>query len=153
MSRWLAYFLRIAMIIVGFIAGIASAALFASTLYFAGIGPDLLAESHMKIGILGAAAVMTSLYGYFSFVPAMAMVAVSEWSGRADWLSHALAGIALAVFIHARRNGVASVDNFDVSIAAIGVAASIVGASVYWALCGRRAGATIARYGGRSAEG
>ena len=150
MSRWLAYFLRIVTIAAGYIAALVAAALFVNVMFFAGMGTESLATTHARAGIAFGTLLLASLYGHHTLVAAMVLVAWSEWSGRADWLLHALAGAGIAIFVYARRNGTAAGDHFDSRIAAVGIAAGIVGATVYWLISGRNAGKLMARYAVRS---
>lgn len=143
MSRWFAYFGHVVRVTVGFTAAMLGAALFVNVMAVGGMGPELLSQAHMQVGIAAGTLLLASLYGYLCFAPALALVAWSEWRGRADWLFHALAGGGLALVVFILRNGSAAGERFDSGMAAIGVAAGIVGATVYWLICGRNAGALI----------
>ena len=151
MSRWFAYFFRIVTITAGFVAALLAAALFMNVMFVAGMGTDLLVTTHARAGIAFGTVLLASLYGYQTLLPSLALIAWSEWDRLSDWLLHALAGAALSVFVYAHRNGVAAADHFDSRVAAVGVAAGIVGATVYWMICGRNAGRLIERYGTRTA--
>lgn len=152
MSRWLAYFFRILAITAGFICALVAAALFVNVMFVAGAGTDLLATTHARAGIAFGTILIASLYGHQIFVPALALIAWAEWGSRSDWLLHALAGAGLAIFIYASRNGAAAGDHFDAGVAAVGVAAGIVGATVYWLISGRNAGKVLARHAGQSSQ-
>ena len=145
MSRWFAYFGHVVRVTIGFAAAMLAAALFVNVMAVGGATPELLSQAHMQVGIAAGTLLLASLYGYLCFAPALALVAWSEWCSRADWLFHALAGGGLALIVFVLRNGSAAGERFDGGMAAIGVAAGIVGATVYWLICGRRAGALITR--------
>lgn len=93
----------------------------------------------LAIGVLGVA----SLFARAALLPAFIIIAIFEFWRRRDWLSHALAGgaIALAAAGMPLATGTDPATSIEpVQLIAIDVACGIIGASIYWLFAGRNAG-------------
>lgn len=91
----------------------------------------------LVIGVVGVA----SLFARAALLPAFILIAVFEFWRRRDWLSHALAGGAIALaaasMVFATQSAAPS---GSTRLIAVQVACGIIGASVYWLFVGRNAG-------------
>jgi len=91
----------------------------------------------LVVGVLGVA----SLFARAALLPAFFIIAIFEFWRRRDWLSHALAGGAIALvaasMVFAAGTGVSTE---PARLIAVHVACGIIGASIYWLFVGRNAG-------------
>jgi hypothetical protein len=147
MQRLTAYFLRLVVILIGFVAAVLVAGFFLSALIFLPLQDEPSVTG--RLTFVGGGLLLSSVAGYFSLAPALAAIAWSEWSGKRDWLFHALAGgaIALAVVTYRWNASTAGMDE-----AAATVAAGLIGGFVYWLIAGRSAGDLLSRLGGELDE-
>ena len=102
---------------------------------------DLEMTLTLAFGVLGVA----SLFARAALLPAFVIIAVFEFWRRRDWLSHALAGAAIALVATGlpmvTRIAPGPAGSADPSrLIAINIACAIIGASIYWLLVGRNAG-------------
>lgn len=102
---------------------------------------DLELTVTLVIGVVGVA----SLFARAILLPALVIIAIFEFWRRRDWLSHALAGGALAlaaagVPLAASVASGSATPIEPMQMIAIRTACAIIGASVYWLIAGRNAG-------------
>lgn len=141
MIGFLSLIFRIIIILIAYVAAVLSATLFLAALVAGGFQPQSDQEvMGLSAGMIVAVPVMSSLFGYYSFVPAMVLVCVSEVLGRRDWLFHALGGAFVALLVMVWRWSHEPGSALDSGIASAAVAAGIVGGWIYWLIAGRRAG-------------
>jgi hypothetical protein len=143
LSRLLAYLWRLAVILAGFAAGALSASLFMNVLMFSAF--DLLAENYGVVSRPGfwiSVAFFTFFSAYLAFIPVCILVLYSEYLGRRDWLFHALAGGACALYVLAWSwmDPGAHPATANPGFAAAAIAAGMVAGCAYWLVAGRRAG-------------
>jgi len=140
-SRLIAYLVRFAVILFGYVVASLAASAFLNVLFLASVGyvPD---DAHPTT----AAALYFSIpfvalfVAYFAFIPAVVVILISEILSRRDWLFYALAGGVVAAaflgFVHQNAD-------FDVTepraIAAV-IGSGMVGGIFYWLSAGRWAG-------------
>lgn len=143
MSRVIAYLVRFAVILFGYIVASLAASAFLNVLFLASLGyapehahPTATASLYFSIPFVAL------FIAYFAFMPAAIVILISEILSRRDWLFYALAGgIVAAVFlgfVHQNAD-----INFDVTgpraIAAV-IGCGMVGGIFYWLSAGRWAG-------------
>ena len=143
MRRLIAYLIRFAVILVGYIVGSLAASAFLNILFLAHLGytpeyPEPTASASLYFSVPFVAL----FAAYFAFMPAAIIILVAEVLGRRDWLFYALGGAVVAgIFLgFAHETGDA---NFDVTatnarLAVIG--SGMVGGIFYWLSAGRWAG-------------
>lgn len=91
----------------------------------------------LVVGVFGVA----SLFARATLVPAFILISIFEFWRRRDWLSHALAGGAIALVAASMPLATGSVPSIEpAQLIAIHVACGIIGASIYWLVAGRNAG-------------
>jgi len=91
----------------------------------------------LVVGVFGVA----SLFARAALLPAFILIAIFEFWRRRDWLSHALAGAAIALVAASMPLATGSVPSIEpTQLIAIHVACGIIGASIYWLFAGRNAG-------------
>lgn len=91
----------------------------------------------LVVGVFGVA----SLFARAALLPAFILIAIFEFWRRRDWLSHALAGAAIALVAASMPLATGSVPSIEpAQLIAIHVACGIIGASIYWLVAGRNAG-------------
>ncbi|MER8567182.1 hypothetical protein NKH85_03795 [Mesorhizobium sp. M0924] len=143
MSRFIAYLVRFAVILFGYVIASLAASAFLNILFLASLGytpehahPTATASLYFSIPFVAL------FVAYFAFMPAAVVILISEILRRRDWLFYALAGgIVAAVFlgfVHQNAD-----INFDVTepraIAAV-IGCGMVGGIFYWLAAGRWAG-------------
>ena len=143
MSRVIAYLVRFAVILFGYVVASLAASAFLNVLFLASLGyapehahPTATASLYFSIPFVAL------FIAYFAFMPAAIVILISEIFRRRDWLFYALAGgVVAAVFL-----GFVHQDadiNFDVTdpraIAAV-IGCGMVGGIFYWLSAGRWAG-------------
>jgi hypothetical protein len=102
---------------------------------------DLELTVTLAVGVLGVA----SLFARAVLLPALIIIAIFEFWRRRDWLSHALAGTALALVATGlpAATGLYAGNGIllePAQMIAIRTACAIIGASIYWLVTGRNAG-------------
>lgn len=95
----------------------------------------------LMVGVLG----ISSLFARAVLLPVMAIIAAFEFLKLRDWLSHALAGGALALALTSlpllqSRVGAEAAAFDPGTMIAIRVTCAIIGAMAYWLITGRNAG-------------
>ena len=91
----------------------------------------------LVVGVVGVA----SLFARAALLPAFIIIAIFEFWRRRDWLSHALAGGAIALAAASMPFATGSAASIEpAQLIAIHVACGIIGASIYWLFAGRNAG-------------
>ncbi|MGX5843244.1 hypothetical protein ACWGTI_21210 [Mesorhizobium sp. ArgA1] len=143
MSRLIAYLIRFAVILFGYIVASLAASAFLNVLFLASLGyapehahPTATASLYFSIPFVAL------FVAYFAFMPAAIVILISEIFRRRDWLFYALAGGIVAAaflgFVHQNAD-----INFDVTepraIAAV-IGCGMVGGIFYWLSAGRWAG-------------
>ena len=98
---------------------------------------DLELTVTLVVGVLGVA----SLFARAALLPAFVIIAIFEFWRRRDWLSHALAGGAIALVAASMPLASGTAASIEpAQLIAIHVACGIIGASIYWLFVGRNAG-------------
>ncbi len=143
MTRVVAYFVRCAVILFGYVVASLAASAFLNILFLASLGyapeqthPTATASLYFSIPFVAL------FVAYFAFIPAAIVILISEILSRRDWLFYALAGGIVAAaflgFVHQNPDF-----NFDVTepraIAAV-IGSGMVGGIAYWLSAGRWAG-------------
>ncbi|WP_340159232.1 hypothetical protein [uncultured Hoeflea sp.] len=91
----------------------------------------------LVVGVVGVA----SLFARAALLPAFIIIAIFEFWRRRDWLSHALAGGAIALAAASMPFATGSAASIEpAQLIAIHAACGIIGASIYWLFAGRNAG-------------
>ncbi len=143
MGRVLAYLLRFALILVGYVAAVLAASAFIHLLFLGSAG--FLEED---VRPLAGAAMLFSVpfvalfVAYFVFVPSVIAIGLAELLGRRDWLSYALFGAAVGIaFIATASGNVEGGYDLTRTPVALGiVGGGMVGGIAYWLTAGRWAG-------------
>lgn len=143
MRRLIAYLIRFAVILVGYVVAALAASAFLNILVLAHLGytpanPEPAATASLYFSV----PVVALFVAYFAFMPATVVILVAEALGRRDWLFYALAGAVVAGVYLGVVHQNADI-NFDVTatnarLAVIG--AGMVGGIFYWLCAGRWAG-------------
>ncbi len=143
MRRVLFYLWRLAVILTGFVAGALAASLFLNVAIFSAL--DVLRADFAQVsrpGFWTSVAFFTMFLAWLAFIPVCLLILFSEFLARRDWLFHALAGGASALFVL----GFSWVDpgahpaTANPGFASAGIAAGMVGGLAYWLVAGRSAG-------------
>ncbi|TPI13601.1 hypothetical protein FJW06_12795 [Mesorhizobium sp. B4-1-3] len=143
MRRLIAYLVRFAVILVGYVVASLAASAFLNILVLAHLGytpadPEPAATASLYFSVPFVALFVA----YFALMPAAIVILIAEALGRRDWLFYALGGAVIAVvflgFVHSVGDA-----NFDVTatnarLAVIGC--GMVGGIFYWLSAGRWAG-------------
>lgn len=141
MNRLLVYLGRFALIIVGFACAAVAAALFAGFLLFGAADWSRASPWALEGSIYFTTFILTILFAYHSFGPALVAILIAEFAGFRDWLSHTLAGAAVAgvsiVLAWERPEMTLSIDAMPIMAA---IACGMIGGIAYWAVAGRHAG-------------
>ncbi len=141
MSRFFSLAIRLVMIVMGF----ATAALTASAFYVVvtagSTGIEHAQQDELdRIGLFVAAGLGTLFIGYYSFLPAMAIIVVAEILAKRDWLFHALGGAAVAIAGLALYWNTGDNAEADTSMMMLALAAGICAGLAYWLVAGRNSG-------------
>jgi len=143
MTRLVAYLIRFAVILIGYVVASLAASAFLNVLFLASLGyapehahPTATASLYFSIPFVAL------FVAYFAFMPAAIVIIVSEIFSRRDWLFYALAGAVVAAvflgFVH--RTADANFDVTDTSAVLAVVGCGMVGGIFYWLSAGRWAG-------------
>jgi carbon starvation protein CstA len=142
-SRVIAYLVRFAVILFGYIVASLAASAFLNVLFLASLGyapehahPTATASLYFSIPFVAL------FIAYFAFMPAAIVILISEILSRRDWLFYALAGgIVAAVFLgFVHQNADINFDVTDPSAIAAVIGCGMVGGIFYWLSAGRWAG-------------
>ncbi|MEW6630388.1 MAG: hypothetical protein AB1440_05925 [Pseudomonadota bacterium] len=143
MRRIIAYLVRFAAILVGYVVASLAASGFLNILFLAHLGytpanpePTATASLYFSVPFLAL------FVAYFAFVPAVIVIIIAEILGRRDWLFYALGGAVIAVVFLGFAHNIADAE-FDITgtnarLALVG--AGMVGGIFYWLSAGRWAG-------------
>jgi len=142
-SRLVAYLIRFAVILIGYVVASLAASAFLNIMVLASLGyapehahPTATASLYFSIPFVAL------FVAYFAFMPAAIVIIVSEILSRRDWLFYALAGAVVAAvflgFVH--RTADANFDVTDTSAVLAVVGCGMVGGIFYWLSAGRWAG-------------
>lgn len=143
MNRLVAYLIRFAVILIGYVVASLAASAFLNIMVLASLGyapehahPTATASLYFSIPFVAL------FVAYFAFMPAAIVIIVSEILSRRDWLFYALAGAVVAAvflgFVH--RTADANFDVTDTSAVLAVVGCGMVGGIFYWLSAGRWAG-------------
>lgn len=159
MSRVLAYLIRFAVIIAGYVVASLAASAFLNAVFFASAGFAAGDAPVIFGGSLFFSVPFVALFvAYFAFIPSIPAILLAEILGKRDWLFHAVAGGIVAVvvmgfFRHAAGEmytvsetldpgagpGGSSVAS-DPAVILFMIAAGMFGGIAYWLVAGRTAG-------------
>ncbi len=143
MNRLVAYFIRFAIILIGYGVAALAASAFLNIMFLASLGytpehaqPAATASLYFSIPFVAL------FVAYFAFMPAAVAILVSEILGRRDWLFYALAGaVVAAVFLgFAHQTADANFEITDLRVVAAVIGSGMVGGIFYWLSAGRSAG-------------
>ncbi|TPI45258.1 hypothetical protein FJW05_19495 [Mesorhizobium sp. B2-9-1] len=143
MRRLVAYIIRFAVILIGYVVGSLAASAFLNILVLAHLGYTPADPQPTATASLYFSVPFVALFvAYFAFMPAAVVILIAEVLGRRDWLFYALGGAVIAVVFLGFVPNVGDA-NFDVTetnarLAVIG--AGMVGGIFYWISAGRWAG-------------
>lgn len=140
MSRVAAYFFRCAAILAGYAAASLAASAFLNLVFLSadsGTGDEPLAAS-----LAFSIPVVALFVAYFGFIPAAALIFVSEMSGRRSLPFYAVGGglVAAAFLGFAAWTGASDFEVADLRPMLAVVGAGATGGLFYWLAAGRRAG-------------
>jgi hypothetical protein len=143
MTRFVAYVVRFAIILFGYVVASLAASAFLNILFLASSGLMAHEAPHaVPASLLFSIPFVALFVAYFAFMPSIVVILVAEILGRRDWLFYALAGAVVAgVFL-------GLVDHADdTTFAVTGTSAimavfggGMVGGIFYWLAAGRWAG-------------
>ncbi|WP_224549604.1 hypothetical protein [Mesorhizobium sp. CA16] len=143
MRRIIAYLIRFAVILIGYVVGSLAASAFLNILVLAHLGytpadPEPTATASLYFSVPFVALFVA----YFAFMPAAVVILTAEVLGRRDWLFYALGGAIIAVvflgFVH--NVGDANFDVTETNARPAVIGAGMVGGIFYWLSAGRWAG-------------
>jgi hypothetical protein len=141
--RLVAYLVRFAVILVGYVVASLAASAFLNILVLAHLGytpadPEPTATASLYFSV----PLVALFVAYFGFMPAAVVILIAEVLGRRDWLFYALGGAVIAVvflgFVHHMGDANFDVPETNARLAVIG--AGMVGGIFYWLSAGRWAG-------------
>ncbi|WFP63845.1 hypothetical protein [Mesorhizobium sp. WSM4904] len=143
MRRIVAYLVRFAAILIGYLVASLAASAFLNVLFlgYFGYAPE---PGHPTIApaLYFSVPFLALFVAYFGFMPAAVVILIAEVLGRRDWLFYALGGAVIAIvflgFAHNLGDGDFDVADNNVRLALIG--SGMVGGIFYWLSAGRRAG-------------
>ena len=137
MRRIIAYLVRFAVILAGYIVGSLAASAFLNALFLGHFG-YALEPGHPTI----APALYFSVPFVALFVAYFAFILIAEVLGRRDWLFYALGGAVVAVVFlgFAHRIGDSDFDVTDNSVRLALIGSGMVSGIFYWLFAGRWAG-------------
>ncbi|RWC30073.1 MAG: hypothetical protein EOS70_22540 [Mesorhizobium sp.] len=143
MNRFVAYLIRFAVILIGYVVAALAASAFLNIMFLASLGLMTDETQPAAQASLWVSVPFVALFvAYFAFMPAAIAILVSEIFGRRDWLFYALAGAAVAAvflgFFHQTADANFEVTSTSVMLAVIGC--GMVGGIFYWLSAGRWAG-------------
>ena len=143
MRRIIAYLIRFAAILIGYVIASLAASAFLNVLFLGhfGYAPE---PGHPTIApaLYFSVPFVALFVAYFGFVPAAVVILIAEVLGRRDWLFYALGGAVIAViflgFAHHVSDGDFDITGTNARLAIVG--AGMVGGIFYWLSAGRWAG-------------
>ncbi|TIL42097.1 hypothetical protein [Mesorhizobium sp.] len=143
MTRLVAYFIRFAIILIGYGVAALAASAFLNVMFLASLGytPEHV-QPAATASLFFSIPFVALFVAYFAFMPAAVAILVSEILGRRDWLFYALAGaVVAAVFLgFAHQTADANFEITDPRVIAAVIGSGMVGGIFYWLSAGRSAG-------------
>ncbi|TIL56025.1 MAG: hypothetical protein E5Y79_31655 [Mesorhizobium sp.] len=143
MTRLVAYFIRFAIILIGYGVAALAASAFLNVMFLASLGytPEHV-QPAATASLFFSIPFVALFVAYFAFMPAAVAILVSEILGRRDWLFYALAGaVVTAVFLgFAHQTADANFEITDPRVIAAVIGSGMVGGIFYWLSAGRSAG-------------
>ncbi|MGX9179398.1 hypothetical protein [Mesorhizobium sp. BHbdii] len=143
MNRLVAYLIRFAVILIGYVVAALAASAFLNIMFLASLGLMTDETQPAAQASLWFSVPFVALFvAYFAFMPAAIAILVSEIFGRRDWLFYALTGaVVAAVFLgFAYQTADANFEITDPRVVAAVVGCGMVGGIFYWLSAGRWAG-------------
>ena len=143
MSRLVAYLIRFAVILFGYLVASLAASAFLNIMFLASLGytPEH-AQTPATASLYFSIPFVALFVAYFAFMPAAVVILISEILSRRDWLFYALSGAVVAAvflgFVHQTAD--ANFDVTDTSAIAAVIGCGMVGGIFYWLSAGRWAG-------------
>ncbi|TPN83683.1 hypothetical protein FJ987_24155 [Mesorhizobium sp. CU2] len=143
MVRLIAYLVRFAVILIGYVVASLAASAFLNILFLAYHGymtgdPEPAATASLYFSVPFVALFVA----YFAFMPVTVVILIAEVLNRRDWLFYALGGAISAIvflgFAHATGDANFDVTETNSQLAVIG--SGMVGGIFYWLSAGRWAG-------------
>ncbi|RWD19801.1 hypothetical protein, partial [Mesorhizobium sp.] len=135
MSRFIAYLIRFAVILVGYIAASLAASAFLNILFLGSLGytPDQ-AHPTATASLYFSIPFVALFVAYFAFMPATVVILAAEVLGRRDWLFYAIAGggVAAAFLGFVRQSGDPNFVVTDTSAILAVIGSGMVGGIFYW---------------------
>jgi hypothetical protein len=150
MSRMLGHLVRFAVIILGYLAASLAASAFIHVLFLGALGWTPEEVPFSITGPLVFTVPLVALFvAYFAFIPSFIVILATEFLGRRDWLTYALAGGLVSLAIGGIMwSDVVPAAEADAALPSIVnqprvmllmLGAGIVGGIAYWLVAGRRA--------------
>jgi drug/metabolite transporter (DMT)-like permease len=142
-NRLVAYLIRFAVILIGYVVAALAASAFLNFMFLASLGYTLEhAHPTATASLLFSIPFVALFVAYFAFMPAAIVILISEILSRRDWLFYALAGAVVALvflgFVH--QNADVDFDVTDPRAIAAVIGCGMVGGIFYWLSAGRWAG-------------
>jgi hypothetical protein len=142
-SRFFAYLLRFAVILLGYCIASLAASAFLNVIFLAHAGFRPEDTRWVAAGSLVFSIPFVAMFvAYFVFLPSTVVILVAEILSRRDWLFYALSGGAVAgvflAFVHESADRNFEVTDTSAILAVIG--GGMVGGIFYWLSAGRWAG-------------
>ena len=143
MTRLIAYLVRFAVILIGYVVASLAASAFLNVLFLASLGytpeqahPTATASLYFSIPFVAL------FVAYFAFMPAAVVILAAEILGRRDWLFYSIAGgvVAAAFLGFVRQSADADFAITDTSAILAVIGSGMVGGIFYWLAAGRWAG-------------
>ncbi|TIW32209.1 MAG: hypothetical protein E5V62_26000, partial [Mesorhizobium sp.] len=133
MSRLVAYLVRFAVILLGYIAASLAASAFLNILFLGSLGytPDQ-AHPTATASLYFSIPFVALFVAYFAFMPATVVILAAEVLGRRDWLFYAIAGVAAAFLGFVRQSGDPNFVVTDTSAILAVIGSGMVGGIFYW---------------------
>lgn len=140
MNRFVAYFIRCLVILLGYAVAVLAASAFINVLFLGAIGFSAEETRWMASGPLVVTIPLLAIFiAYFAFAPSALLILAAEVLARRDWLFYALgggvaAGIVLGV---AWQSGDPDFAVTDTRVILGIIGAGMVGGIFYWLCAGR----------------
>jgi hypothetical protein len=150
MNRVVAYLLRCAVILCGYVVASLAASAFLHVIFFAWAGFEPKDAPVLTMGSFVFSIPFVALFvAYFAFIPSAAVILVAEVLAKRDWLFYAIGGGIVAAiflgFLHQAADPDFEVTGAGPMLAVVG--GGIVGGFFYWLSAGRWAGVGYGRKG------
>ena len=96
MTRVVAYLIRFAVILFGYVVAALAASAFLNILFLASLGYIPQHDQPMAASLYVSSPLVALFVAYFALLPACIVILIAEIIGRRDWLFYALAGAVVA---------------------------------------------------------